>query len=23
IAKIKAGSDLIMGFSEDYFTNQA
>ncbi|WP_437125787.1 hypothetical protein, partial [Acinetobacter baumannii] len=20
---IKAGSDLIMGFSEDYFTNQA
>ena len=23
LAKIKAGSDLIMNFSEDYFTNQA
>ena len=23
IAKVKAGSDLIMNFSEDYFTNQA
>ncbi|MGH1402132.1 MAG: acyl-CoA dehydrogenase C-terminal domain-containing protein, partial [Acinetobacter tandoii] len=23
IAKVKAGSDLIMNFSEDYFTSQA
>ncbi len=23
IAKIKSGAEVIMGFSEDYFTNQA